>query len=225
MNISKNTAWLFDYDLTLYTADEHYVLESLDHRITLFCQNTLQSDWDTATKIRKEYLQKFGTTLSGLRAMHGVDPDDFFDFIHTRINLTYPPRSPEKRAIIEALPGRKFIFTNGRFDWSYAGLQSMGILDLFDGIYDLSLMHWEGKPATSAYDGVKNFLRVQYGGNLPEHIVMLDDSERNLLGGKEAGFETIYVNPKLSEMAFDAQIKSIFELPQILGYQQLITNN
>jgi putative hydrolase of the HAD superfamily len=28
--------WLFDYDLTLYGAEERCVLNSLDHRISLF---------------------------------------------------------------------------------------------------------------------------------------------------------------------------------------------
>ena len=38
MNTSKEFIWLFDYDLTLYTSEERYVLDSLDKRITEYVQ-------------------------------------------------------------------------------------------------------------------------------------------------------------------------------------------
>ena len=81
----KNDAskiWLFDYDLTLYGEEERFVLNSLDHRIAEFVQKTVGGTFESATEIRKDYLHRFGTTLSGLMAMNGTHPDDFFDFIH-----------------------------------------------------------------------------------------------------------------------------------------------
>jgi len=74
--------WLFDYDLTLYGEEERFVLNSLDHRIAEFVQKTVGGTFESATEIRKDYLLRFGTTLSGLMAMNGTAPDDFFDFIH-----------------------------------------------------------------------------------------------------------------------------------------------
>ena len=76
-----DTVWLFDYDLTLYGTEERYVINSLDHRISLFVQKTVGTDFETAHKIRTDYLERFGTTLAGLMAMNQVDPDEFFDFI------------------------------------------------------------------------------------------------------------------------------------------------
>ena len=72
--------WLFDYDLTLYGTEERCVLDSLDHRISKFVQKTVGGDFESAHKIRTDYLERFGTTLAGLMAMNNTDPDDFFDF-------------------------------------------------------------------------------------------------------------------------------------------------
>ena len=46
--------WLFDYDLTLYGEDERFVLDSLDKRIALFVQKTLNVNLEDAQKVRKE---------------------------------------------------------------------------------------------------------------------------------------------------------------------------
>ena len=61
--------WLFDYDLTLYGTEERCVINSLDHRISLFVQKTVGGDFESAHKVRTDYLERFGTTLSGLMAM------------------------------------------------------------------------------------------------------------------------------------------------------------
>lgn len=195
--------WLFDYDLTLYGADERNVLESLDERISLSVKNATGVDYETAHQIRKDYLLRFGTTLAGLQAMHGVNPDDFFDFIHQPEYLVYPKASPEKRDLIMKLPGRRFVFTNGRRDWSEAGMDHMGIRDCFEDVFDLKQMDWVGKPHDSAYDKVEKYL----AGKVPEEffrngtpvnpsdIVLLEDSVRNLEPAHLRGWTTVLVNP------------------------------
>lgn len=193
--------WLFDYDLTLYGAEERYVLDSLDHRISLFVQKTVGGDFESAHKIRTDYLEKFGTTLAGLMAMNGTDPDEFFDFIHEPEYLTYPKRAPEKLALLQGLLGPRYVFTNGRHDWSEAGMAHMGIAPAIDGVFDLKMMDWEGKPHESAYLKMERWLaRV-----LPERdlsmptdkrdIVLLEDSLRNLEPAHARGWTTIFVNP------------------------------
>jgi len=188
--------WLFDYDLTLYGEEERCVIRSLDDRISLSVQNAVGGDMENAHRIRKEYLAKFGTTLAGLQAMHGVQPDDFFDFIHQPEYLIYPKESPEKRKLLMELPGRRFVFTNGRHDWSEAGMDHMGIRDCFEAVFDLKLMDWIGKPHDSAYEKMENFLRSR--GAMPENpkeIILLEDSLRNLEPAHRLGWTTIFVNP------------------------------
>ena len=143
--------WLFDYDLTLYGTEERCVINSLDHRISLFVQKTVGGDFESAHKIRTDYLERFGTTLAGLMAMNNTDPDDFFDFIHVPDFLTYPKKAPEKLALLQSLKGPRFVFTNGRHDWSEAGMAHMGIDSAIDGVFDLKQLDWVGKPHDSAY--------------------------------------------------------------------------
>ena len=193
--------WLFDYDLTLYGTEERYVINSLDHRISMFVQKTVGGDFESAHKIRTDYLERFGTTLAGLMAMNGTDPDEFFDFIHEPEYLTYPKKAPEKLALLKSLDGPRFVFTNGRHDWSEAGMAHMGIESAIDGVFDLKLLGWEGKPHDSAYEKMEAWLAQKLpamGLPMPadkREIVLLEDSLRNLEPAHRRGWTTVFVNP------------------------------
>lgn len=216
MNLADNIIWLFDYDLTLYTSEERYVLDSLDKRITEFVQELLSVDFEKASQIRQKYLQEFGTTLSGLQVKHGTSPNDFFDFIHQPEYLIYPPLSVEKKSILENLPGKKIVFTNGRADWASAGLKAMGIFSCFEYIFDLKAMDWIGKPVASAYDKMQNFLKLHFKENDLTKIVFLDDASRNLPMAKSKGWFTILVGETLSNEFTNFSLESILDLPAIL---------
>lgn len=195
--------WLFDYDLTIYGADEHNVIDSLDHRISLMVQKATGTDFETAHQIRKDYLKRFGTTLAGLQAMHGVDPETFFDFIHEPEYLTYPKHSPAKANLIMGLAGHRFVFTNGRRDWSEAGMEHMGVRQCFEDVFDLKQMGWIGKPHDSAYEKAERWLAKKVPEMFfangtpadPSQIVLLEDSVRNLEPAHRRGWTTILVNP------------------------------
>jgi len=202
--------WLFDYDLTLYGEEERYVINSLDHRISLFVQKTIGSDFETAHRIRTEYLERFGTTLAGLMAMNGTDPDEFFDFIHEPEYLVYPKPAPEKLTFLQNLQGPRYVFTNGRGDWSRAGMAHMGIAPAIDGVFDLKMMDWVGKPHESAYEKVERWLArvlpercsAMPGWECsmpsdPREIVLLEDSLRNLEPAHRRGWTTVLVNPQV----------------------------
>ena len=215
--------WLFDYDLTLYGAEERYVLDSLDYRISLFVQKTVGGDFESAHKIRTDYLEKFCTTLAGLMAMNGTDPDEFFDFIHEPEYLTYPKRAPEKLALLQSLQGPRYVFTNGRHDWSEAGMAHMGIDSAIDGVFDLKLLGWEGKPHESAYLKMERWLeRVlpERGLSMPadkRDIVLLEDSLRNLEPAHRRGWTTVLVNPNVEAPAWvDFHIPHLMNLRDIL---------
>ena len=75
--------WLFDFDLTLYGHDEFEVLDSLDRNITRFLMTRFRLSEPAADVLRHELWEKYRTTLIGLRALHGVRPEEYFDFIHS----------------------------------------------------------------------------------------------------------------------------------------------
>jgi len=216
--------WLFDYDLTLYGEEERFVLNSLDHRIAEFVQKTVGGTFESATEIRKDYLHRFGTTLSGLIAMNGTAPDDFFDFIHEPEFLVYPKVSPEKFALLKSLVGHRFVFTNGRGDWSRAGMARMEIAPAIEDVFDLKLMDWEGKPHASAYEKIENWLEARGVLDAKEsdksRIVLLEDSLRNLEPAHERGWTTILVNPNIQ-----APDWVDFHIPHLLNLREKLVNS
>ena len=223
----KNDAskiWLFDYDLTLYGEEERFVLNSLDHRIAEFVQKTVGGTFESATEIRKDYLHRFGTTLSGLMAMNGTAPDDFFDFIHEPEYLVYPKVSPEKFALLMSLVGHRFVFTNGRGDWSRAGMARMEIAPAIEDVFDLKLMDWEGKPHVSAYEKIENWLvaRDVLDKDVKDksQIVLLEDSLRNLEPAHERGWTTVLVNPNIQ-----APDWVDFHIPHLLNLREKLISN
>ena len=223
MNIGiKNDAskiWLFDYDLTLYGEEERFVLNSLDHRISLFVQKVVGCDFETAHKVRTDYLERFGTTLSGLMALHHTNPEDFFDFIHEPEFLIYPKVSPEKLALLESLEGHRYVFTNGRGDWSRAGMAHMQIDSAIEDVFDLKRMNWEGKPHASAYEKAEKWLESRgvfcKKDADKSQIVLLEDSLRNLEPAHERGWTTILVNPNVQAPAWVD-----FHIPHLLNLRE-----
>ncbi len=221
MKIS-NTAdriWLFDYDLTLYA--ERSVIESLDQRISLFVQRTVRCSFEEAVRIRKDYLFRFGTTLAGLRSVYGVLPDDYFDFIHEPETLVYPEYSQAKVQMLRSICGPKYVFTNGRSDWSRAGISRMGISECFRKIVGLENLGWEGKPSESAYAKMEKILvanSVFRMGDSPQKIVLLDDSLKNLKPAHDRGWTTVWVNPDSGEDGSfaDMRISSLMDLPRFV---------
>jgi putative hydrolase of the HAD superfamily len=218
----KNDAskiWLFDYDLTLYGEEERFVLNSLDHRISLFVQKVVGCDFETAHKVRTDYLERFGTTLSGLMALHHTNPEDFFDFIHEPEFLIYPKVSPEKLALLESLEGRRYVFTNGRGDWSRAGMAHMQIDCAIEDVFDLKRMNWEGKPHASAYEKAEKWLESRgvfcKKDADKSQIVLLEDSLRNLEPAHERGWTTILVNPNIQ-----APTWVDFHIPHLLNLRE-----
>ena len=75
-------------------------------------QRLLEVDADEAHRIQKDYYRRYGTTLRGLMEEHGIAPDDFLEYVHDIDHSPIEP-DPAARGAIAALPGRKFIFTNG----------------------------------------------------------------------------------------------------------------
>jgi putative hydrolase of the HAD superfamily len=182
--------WLFDYDLTLYGRDEYEVLLRLDRNITRFLQERFNLSEAEADQRRQAYWKQYGTTLAGLRKQFGVSPAEYFDFIHAGEGLLFPRANPPLRAMLESLPGARWIFTNARRDWVERGLRSMGIEDCFDGILDIEGFDWICKPHAGIYPQVEQRVRAA-----PGDLVFLDDRHENLVPARVRGWRTVLVAP------------------------------
>ena len=103
--------WVFDLDNTLYPRQSN-LFSQIDVKMTSYVAQLLGLPREEARKIQKEYYLRYGTTLKGLMLEHRVDYRDFLDKVHD-IDYSWLNPDPALGKAIEALPGRKYIFTNG----------------------------------------------------------------------------------------------------------------
>jgi FMN phosphatase YigB (HAD superfamily) len=75
------TTWIFDLDNTLYPGESR-LWPQIDLRITLFLSHFFGLDGLSARALQKHYYYRYGTTLNGLMAEHGIDPHPYLDFAH-----------------------------------------------------------------------------------------------------------------------------------------------
>lgn len=181
--------WVFDLDNTLYP---HHVnlFAQIDRNMGAFVSELLQLDPDEARALQKRYYHEHGTTLQGLMLHHGVDPDDFLERAHA-IDYSALLPHPELGEAVKALPGRKFIFTNGSTKHAQAAAGALGILDHFDDIFDIVAAGYVPKPAETTYEKFASLHRVD-----TRHAVMFEDLPRNLQVPKRLGMRTVLLTPR-----------------------------
>ena len=179
--------WVFDLDNTLYPAECDLFAE-IDTRMTDFVSRTLDLPPPDARKVQKDYYKKYGTTLAGLMQVHNMDPHDFLAHVH-EIDLSPLPDLPHLRAAIMALPGRKFVYTNGSRRHAERVTSKMGIDHLFDGSFGIEDGAYHPKPKQESYD-----LFCHQHGVDPKRSIFFEDMTRNLVPAKDMGFTTVLVH-------------------------------
>jgi putative hydrolase of the HAD superfamily len=181
-------AWVFDLDNTLYPADCN-LFAQIDRRMGEFIANSFGIPLEEAQTLRETYYYEHGTTLAGLVRLHGVSPHAFLDYVHD-IDLGAVAASPELAAAMDALPGRKFVFTNGSRKHAEAVTARLGVLDRFEDIFDIhALGYIHPKPSREAYE---RFVKAH--GVVPYHAAMFDDLPHNLETAHMLGMTTVLVD-------------------------------
>lgn len=178
--------WIFDLDLTLYPPDAD-IMSQVRDRIALFVEGYFKVGSDEAHGIRHRYWKQYGTTLGGLMAEHGVDPDGYLDFVHD-VDLGKLSRCDTLRGHISELPGRKLIFTNADLPYARRVLAARGLDDVFEDIFDIHRMEHRPKPDPVSYRAFCDELAVN-----PENALFVEDSAHNLVPAKALGMTTIWV--------------------------------
>jgi putative hydrolase of the HAD superfamily len=181
-------AWVFDLDNTLYPADCN-LFAQIDKRMGEFIMRSLGLPLDQAQSLRETYYYEHGTTLAGLVRLHGVAPDDFLDYVHD-IDLGAVPPSPALAAALQALPGRKFIFTNGSRKHAEAVTDRLGVAGQFEAICDIHALDYiYPKPMREAYERFASVHGVE-----ARQAAMFDDLPHNLETAHAFGMTTVLVD-------------------------------
>jgi putative hydrolase of the HAD superfamily len=178
--------WIFDLDNTLYRADSG-VFARIDARMTEFVAGLLGKPPEEARRIQKDLYREHGTTLSGLIAVHGIDPEPYLNYVH---DIALDDLAPDTNLAfaIARLPGRRYIFTNGCRHHAARILARLGVADLFHEIWDIRTFAFTPKPDPAAYDRV-----IAQAGIVPAKAAMFDDIARNLVPAHALGMTTVWL--------------------------------
>ncbi len=187
--------WVFDLDNTLYPHHSN-LFSQIDVKMTAYICELLQLPREEARALQKELYLEYGTTLNGLMDRHGIDPDDFLNKVHD-IDYSWVDPNPSLGEAIKALPGRKFIFTNGDRGHAERTARQLGIIDQFDDIFDIVAADLTPKPARQTYDKFVGLHRVD-----TNRAVMFEDLARNLSVPKALGMATVLIVPHNFEPTF-----------------------
>jgi len=185
-DLSHINNWIFDLDNTLYSGSVSF-FDQIDRKMTEFISRYLALNPREARMIQKEYLAEYGTSLSGLMAVHGMDPAEFLDYVHD-VDLSMLKPDPMLREKIKALPGRKFIYTNGSKNHARNVAGHLNLFDLFDGSFGIEDGDYVPKPKRSPYIKFCDRFDVD-----PNTAIFFEDGVRNLEVPKHMGMSTVLV--------------------------------
>ncbi len=180
--------YLIDLDNCLYKPKETtYLVNTLEARITSWLVRKLECSFSEAEKKKaKLYHRLGGAPKCFVKASIIKSRDELIkcvDFIHDFI-VCGVSKNPNLRRKLLELNGDLYLFTSSHVNYATQMLAALGVLDLFADIIDISKVGYTFKDEKITYKRVFRLLST-----LPNKIVMIDDSFKNLLVGAEAGIK------------------------------------
>src|SRR5690606_35737488 len=125
----------------------------IGERMTRYIMRKTGLDSAGALEIRERYFHQYGATVVGLTRHHDIDARDFLLDVHEADHSVLEPDA-ELGALIEALPGRRIIFTNGGGGHAQRVLKSLRLSGLFEAVFDIEDAKLTPKPQRGCYEAL-----------------------------------------------------------------------
>ncbi|MEH7829550.1 pyrimidine 5'-nucleotidase [Gemmobacter denitrificans] len=180
--------WVFDLDNTLYPPAMR-LFDQIEQRMTAWVMRELGVAQPEADRLRQHYWDRYGTTLAGLMAEHGMQPDGYLHDVH-EIDFSVLSPDPALAKAIAALPGRRVVYTNATRPYALQVLAARGLSGLFDAVYGVEHAGFRPKPERAAFEMI-----FAQDGIAPERAAMFEDDPRNLAAPHAMGMRTVHVAP------------------------------
>ena len=206
----------FDLDETLYPTSSG-LWGAIRERINAYMRERMGFPPEQIEILREQFFREYGTTLRGLQANYKVDMDEYLAFVHNVPLEAHLNPDPELRDIIEALPARKFIFTNADSVHANRVLDVVGLQGIFDSILDVHTISPYCKPMPESFELA---LRAT-GSPDPRTCALLDDQARITRAARSLGMYTILVGKESAGENADASLIKWTELPGLLDGRAL----
>jgi putative hydrolase of the HAD superfamily len=181
--------WIFDLDNTLYPPEAR-LFDQIEVRMTDWVMSELGLARAEADALRRHYWQRYGTTLAGLMEEHGVDPAPYLHEVH-EIDLGALIPDPGLASAINALPGRRIVYTNGSAPYAMRVLARREIGHLFDAVYGVEHAGYRPKPERRAFEAI-----LAADGSDATEAAIFEDDPRNLEEPAALGMRTVLVGPE-----------------------------
>ena len=191
-DLSHVGVWLFDLDNTLYPAGSEFIT-LMEGRMTDFMVRETGLPRDQARALQKRYLHEHGTTLAGLMANHGVEPEAFLTEVHDVAIDSLAP-DPALKAALARLPGRRLVFTNADARHAERVLAHLEIAELFEDVFHIAAAGYIPKPQPETFARL-----TARHGVAPQQAAFFEDSERNLEPAAAIGMTTVLVGPNAED--------------------------
>ncbi len=194
---------VIDLDNTLYEANNG-VFARMDARMNQYIRRELGVDQAEADTIRIKYWKQYGSTLKGLMEHHGHDAEPFLQEAHdVNAHELLMPR-PELHDVLQAMPMRKVIHTNGTKEHAETILEALGIRDYFAKIYDIRFNAYTPKPCMDTLQ-----LLFDAEGVAAAEVLVIDDMENNLAVAKQAGAKTAWIHTNSYQQKHDWDMAAV----------------
>jgi putative hydrolase of the HAD superfamily len=200
-----------DLDGTLYPGNNG-IWELIADRMERYMHEKIGIPLEDVPETRRRYFLEYGTTLRGLMNNHPIDPEHFLAFVHDIPVEEYLEPDPRLREVLEAIPQTKWILTNSDTGHATRVLNVLGLIDLFEGILDITHMEYENKPNPGVFHKALAFA----GNAKAEKCVFVDDIPHNLDQARRLGWITVLVGNKPNNGEADYQIEDIYQLNEVL---------
>jgi len=204
---------VIDLDNTLYEANNG-VFARMDAQMNTYIRRELGVDQQKADEIRVKYWKQYGSTLKGLMKHHGHDAEPFLKEAHdvNAHELLVP--HPELHDVLQAMPMRKVIHTNGTKEHAETILKALGIRDYFAEIYDIRFNNYIPNPDRETLARL-----IKQEGFSPQRTLVVDDMEANLEIARELGCKTVWISHEKENGIWDYHMPHFHHLPGALSRQ------
>ena len=199
---------VIDLDNTLYPATNG-VFARMDKRMTAFVARELDVDYDTANELRVRYWKGYGTTLRGMMLHHDMQPEPFLHYVHDIGVEEILGKDVKLAEALSQLPGRKVIHTNGTSEHAERILQTLGVRDYFDAIYDIRFNDYIPKPCRKTLQ-----MLLAHEQTPADRAIIIDDMEDNLRIALELGAKTAWVSNQKTGNGWDYHVASMHHLSE-----------
>ena len=201
---------LFDLDNTLYPREKG-VFNRINERINDFVREFTECEDKNVDALRREYKDRYGTTLGGLMRHHAVDPDYYLDYVHdVPIEEILSPDTA-LAAFLGSIDLPMGIFTNGSSKHARRVLDALGAARYFECICDLSDTDYRGKPHREAFEHAAELLDVDL-----IKCIFVDDLAINVQAGSEYCSFAIHVGAGEDGVG-DLHVKNVLDLAPVFS--------